>query len=123
MKYLKYFTFLTQEEIEELADKVKTQPEKREAQRRLAEEVTEFVHGKPAVVEAEHISAALFSGDVAKLTSSEIEQGFKNMPTVEVSSENKTLLSGWLMLHLLNHLVVKLVRISLTGLLESMVIR
>ncbi len=95
VKYLKYFTFLDQDEITELEDKVKTQPEKREAQRRLAEEVTEFVHGKQAVIEAEHISAALFSGDVAKLTSSEIEQGFKNMPTVEVTSEKRNIVE-WL---------------------------
>lgn len=49
--------------------------------------MTEFVHGKAAVEQAEHISAALFSGDVSKLTTTEIEQGFKNMPTVEVSAE------------------------------------
>ncbi|WP_407956673.1 hypothetical protein [Enterococcus faecium] len=42
MKYLKFFTFLSQEEIEDLAKKVETEPEKREAQRRLAEEVTRF---------------------------------------------------------------------------------
>ncbi|MBU9789786.1 tyrosine--tRNA ligase [Lentilactobacillus sp. G22-6] len=87
IRYLKYFTFLSQDEIAELAKKVETAPEKREAQRKLAEEVTEFVHGKAAVEQAEHISAALFSGDVSKLTTAEIEQGFKNMPTVEVSAE------------------------------------
>ncbi|GHP13056.1 tyrosine--tRNA ligase [Lentilactobacillus fungorum] len=86
IRYLKYFTFLNQSQIAELAKKVETQPEKREAQRRLAEEVTEFVHGKQAVEQAEHISAALFSGDVSELTTAEIEQGFKNMPTVEVSA-------------------------------------
>lgn len=87
IRYLKYFTFLSQDEIAELAKKVETAPEKREAQRKLAEEVTEFVHGKAAVEQAEHISAALFSGDVSKLTTAEIEQGFKNMLTVEVSAE------------------------------------
>jgi tyrosyl-tRNA synthetase len=86
IRYLKYFTFLDQSQIAKLAEKVETQPEKREAQRRLAEEVTEFVHGKQAVEQAEHISAALFSGDVSELTTAEIEQGFKNMPTVEVSA-------------------------------------
>lgn len=89
IKYLKYFTFLTQDEIDDLKEKVKTQPEKREAQRRLAQEVTKFVHGEQAVAEAEHITAALFSGDVADLTTSEIEQGFKNMPTAE--AENKSM--------------------------------
>lgn len=87
IKYLKYFTFLSQNEIADLEKKVETQPEKREAQRKLAEEVTEFVHGKDAVKQAEHITAALFSGNVADLTTAEIEQGFKNMPSVEVSSE------------------------------------
>lgn len=87
IKYLKYFTFLSQDEIADLEKKVQTQPEKREAQRKLAEEVTEFVHGKEAVKQAEHITAALFSGNVADLTTTEIEQGFKNMPSVEVSPE------------------------------------
>ncbi|KRM61271.1 tyrosyl-tRNA synthetase [Paucilactobacillus vaccinostercus DSM 20634] len=92
VKYLKYFTFLNEDEINELAHKVETQPEKREAQRRLAEEVTEFVHGKQAVEEAQHITAALFSGNVADLTTAEIEQGFKNMPSVDVSAEKKNII-------------------------------
>ncbi|KIS04264.1 tyrosine--tRNA ligase [Paucilactobacillus wasatchensis] len=87
IKYLKYFTFLDEDEIDELQQKVEKQPEKREAQRRLAEEVTEFVHGKQAVVEAQHITKALFSGDVADLSSAEIEQGFKNMPTVRAADK------------------------------------
>ncbi|GAF36047.1 tyrosine--tRNA ligase [Lentilactobacillus farraginis] len=87
IKYLKYFTFLDKDEIDDLAEKVEKQPEKREAQRRLAQEVTKFVHGQKAVESAERISKALFSGEVADLTTTEIEQGFKNMPTVEVSSE------------------------------------
>ena len=95
VKYLKYFTFLGKEEIEELAKKVETEPEKREAQRRLAEEVTEFVHGKEAVRQAEHISKALFSGEVKDLTADEIEQGFKDMPTVTVNKEPENLVE-WL---------------------------
>lgn len=95
VKYLKYFTFLSKEEIEELEEKVKTQPEKREAQRKLAQDVTAFVHGQDAVTEAEHISAALFSGEVKDLTASEIEQGFKNMPNVTVTSDKKNIVD-WL---------------------------
>lgn len=95
VKYLKFFTFLDQTEIEKLAEKVKTQPEKREAQRRLAEEVTEFVHGKEAVKQAERISKALFSGDVKQLTAVEIEQGFKKMPTVVVTAAKKNIVD-WL---------------------------
>lgn len=92
VKYLKYFTFLSHDEIEDLAEKVKTQPEKREAQRKLAEEVTKFVHGEKAVTEAEHISKALFSGNVKDLTASEIEQGFKNMPSVDVPAEKENII-------------------------------
>ncbi|HJE44252.1 tyrosine--tRNA ligase [Levilactobacillus namurensis] len=95
VKFLKYFTFLDQDEINRLADAVATHPEKREAQKRLAEEVTEFVHGKDAVVEAQHITKALFSGDVAELTANEIEQGFKNMPSVTVTSAKQGIVE-WL---------------------------
>ncbi|MGX5376844.1 tyrosine--tRNA ligase [Ligilactobacillus sp. LYQ135] len=87
VKYLKYFTFLSHEEIEELAQKVETQPEKREAQRALARAVTEFVHGKEAMEEAEKISQILFSGDIKELTASQVKQVFGKMPSVEVSNE------------------------------------
>ncbi|WP_311406373.1 tyrosine--tRNA ligase [Liquorilactobacillus uvarum] len=95
VKYLKYFTFLDHEEIDGLAEKVKNEPEKREAQKRLAEEVTSFVHGKDAVEQAEHISRALFSGEVKDLNAEEIEQGFKNMPTVETSIVKENIIE-WL---------------------------
>ncbi|RRK09416.1 tyrosine--tRNA ligase [Lactiplantibacillus garii] len=91
VKYLKYFTFLSHEEIDRLAETVKTAPEKREAQRRLAEEVTEFVHGKEAVVEAENITKALFTGDVQKLNADEIEQGFKGVPSADVTTEKQNI--------------------------------
>ncbi|GAF41443.1 tyrosyl-tRNA synthetase [Agrilactobacillus composti DSM 18527 = JCM 14202] len=91
VKYLKYFTFLSAEEIDELAEAVKTAPEKRQAQRRLAEEVTRFVHGQKAVDQAEHISKALFSGELTTLTAEEIEQGFKDMPSVTIQNEVRPL--------------------------------
>lgn len=86
VKYLKYFTFLDQGEIAELEKAVETEPEKRLAQRRLAEEVTAFVHGQKAVEDAEAISKALFSGDIQSLTVDQIEAGFANMPTVEIAA-------------------------------------
>jgi tyrosyl-tRNA synthetase len=95
IKYLKYFTFLDQAQIAHLEEQVKTCPEKREAQRTLATEVTTFVHGAKAVQQAQHISKALFSGEVKDLTVEEIEQGFKNMPTVHVSSQAANLVD-WL---------------------------
>lgn len=95
IKYLKYFTFLTKERIDELATKVEAEPHKREAQKVLAEEMTKFVHGEEAFLQAEKITAALFSGDIKSLTADEIEQGFKEMPTFESSKETKNIVE-WL---------------------------
>lgn len=92
VKYLKYFTFLSHDEINALAEKVKTQPEKREAQRALAREVTTFVHGEDAMHEAEKISEILFSGDIKELTAEQVEQVFGKMPSVEVSREKQNLI-------------------------------
>lgn len=92
IKYLKYFTFLSKDEIDKLEEQVKTAPQKRAAQRKLAEEVTAFVHGQAAVDQAEKISKALFSGDVADLTADEIEQGFSDVPSMEVSGEKKNII-------------------------------
>ncbi|WP_071131477.1 tyrosine--tRNA ligase [Enterococcus timonensis] len=87
VKYLKYFTFLDENEIELLAQEVATQPEKRSAQKRLAEEVTTFVHGPAELKEAQKITEALFSGDLQDLNAQEISQAFGKMPTVELSPE------------------------------------
>lgn len=78
VKYLKYFTFLSQEEINALEEEVNTHPEKREAQRKLAEEVTRFVHGQKGLNEALRITEALFSGNVQELSAAEIEGAFRN---------------------------------------------
>lgn len=95
VKYLKYFTFLSKEEIEALAEKVETEPHKREAQKALAEEMTRFVHGEELLEQAKRITAALFSGDIKSLTADEIEQGFKEMPTFEATKESKNIVD-WL---------------------------
>lgn len=95
VKYLKYFTFLSKETIEELAGKVETEPHKREAQKMLAEEMTRFVHGEEMLEQAKRITAALFTGDIKSLTADEIEQGFKEMPTFEATKEPKNIVD-WL---------------------------
>ncbi len=87
VKYLKYFTFLSKEEIDDLAEKIQTQPEKREAQRRLAEEITTFVHSKEDLEEAQKITAALFSGDIKGLNAEEVLQAFGKMPGGEMTKE------------------------------------
>lgn len=91
VKYLKYFTFLSKKEIDALEEKVATEPEKREAQRRLAEEVTKFVHSEADLAEAQKISAALFSGEIKDLNAKEISQAFGKMPTVEIAAAPENL--------------------------------
>lgn len=81
IQYLKYFTFLDKETIDELEESVKNEPHLRKAQRRLAEEVTRLIHGEEALQSAIRISEALFSGDISELNASEIEQGLKDVPT------------------------------------------
>ena len=65
VRFLRYFTFLPSERIAELAAVTRAVPEKREAQRVLARDVTALVHGEPAVRKAEAVSAARFGGDLA----------------------------------------------------------
>jgi tyrosyl-tRNA synthetase len=75
--YLKYFTFVGQGEIEELAGLVSGSPEKREAQRALAREVTAMVHGVEQVSRVEHASALLFGEDVASLPVEDVLGGIR----------------------------------------------
>lgn len=85
IKYLKFFTFLSHEEIEELEKAVQEEPHLRKAQKALAEEMTRLIHGDEALEQAIKITAALFSGDIKNLTASEIKQGFKDVPSYEHS--------------------------------------
>lgn len=86
IKFLKYFTFLSIEEINELAEEVEKEPEKRRAQRLLATEVTRLVHGQDALDRAEKISSALFGGGLMNLSSAEIEEGFSDVPSATIDN-------------------------------------
>ncbi|MBZ5962565.1 tyrosine--tRNA ligase [Leuconostoc gasicomitatum] len=92
VKYLKYFTFLNSEEIDALAKAIDTNPGAREAQRRLAQEVTKFVHGQTAVDGAEQLSKALFSGDVATLSAAQIADAFGGVPSFDITAESKNII-------------------------------
>ena len=81
--YLKRFTFLTKEEIEETLKKHKEHPEERLAQKTLAKEIITFIHDKDSYESAVKISEALFSGNIKELSLSEIEEGFKDVPNFE----------------------------------------
>ncbi|SFG37606.1 tyrosine--tRNA ligase [Sporolactobacillus nakayamae] len=87
VNFLKYFTFLTKDEIEALAKEVEEHPEERKAQKTLAKEMTVLVHGEHALKQAEHISKALFSGEVSQLSGEEIRQGFRDVPTFNAPSK------------------------------------
>lgn len=81
VKYLKYFTFLSKEEIEALEQSVQDEPHLRKAQKTLAEEMTRLIHGEEALKQAIKITDSLFSGDIKRLTASEIKEGFKDVPS------------------------------------------
>lgn len=85
-KFLKYFTFLSIEEIDAIEAKDKASGTKPEAQRILAEEMTHLIHGEEALAAAQRISESLFAEDQSHLTESDFEQlALDGLPTFEVS--------------------------------------
>ncbi len=91
VKYLKFFTFLPRARIRELEEAMAGGPEKREAQRELARELTRLVHGDPAVRDAEAATEKLFSGDVNRMSAKELLQVFANVP----SRDTEFRAGGW----------------------------
>lgn len=89
IEYLKKLTFLSKEEIEELEQRHKKAPDKREAHQALAREVITDLHGKEEYEKALRISKALFSGNVKSLSKEEILMGFKDVPSFEVKEGTK----------------------------------
>ncbi|MHB0967274.1 MAG: tyrosine--tRNA ligase [Bellilinea sp.] len=85
--YLKYFTFLAQAEIQELEQAVAAHPEQREAQRRLAREMTLTVHGNTALAKAEQAAQVLFGGAMDGLSAAEIEDIFADVPSSTLARE------------------------------------
>ncbi len=92
IKLIKYFTFLNKKEILNLQEKVKNQPEKREAQRTLAKLVTELVHGKSASKQAGKISNYLFYGKISQLSKSDLAQIKDTIPTSNISGKQLNIL-------------------------------
>lgn len=85
-KFLKYFTFLSVEEIDAVEAKDKASGSKPEAQRILAEEMTRLIHGEEALAAAQRISESLFAEDQSRLTESDFEQlALDGLPAFEVS--------------------------------------
>lgn len=91
IEYLKKLTFLSKEEIEEIEKRHNENPDLREAHKILAREVITDIHGKEEYEKALKLSQVLFSGDIKELTSKEIEEVFKGVPTYE-TEPGKTLI-------------------------------
>ena len=90
---LKRLSMKSVKEIENLAIKVKNEPHLREAQKALAEELTELVHGKEGLKSALNITEALFSGNIKDLTNKEIKDAFKDANTIDIE-ENVLLIDA-----------------------------
>ncbi|MCX8015737.1 MAG: tyrosine--tRNA ligase [Patescibacteria group bacterium] len=89
IKLLKFLTFLTAEQIKELEKSVKNQPEKRLAQKTLAQELTKLVHGEKALQRAEKISEALFYNNLKNLSAEELKEGLNDVPTAKIENKQK----------------------------------
>lgn len=87
-RFLRYYTFISCNEIDEIEANDRTVSGKPQAQKILAEAVTRFVHGSEGLKTAQRISQVLFSGEVATLTLHELEQlALDGLPCIQISPE------------------------------------
>ena len=87
VRYLKYFTFLSRDEVEELASQHEAEPHARIAHKALAREVTRLVHGEEAVTEAIRASEILFGGELEGITEATFREVAGEVPTCELSTD------------------------------------
>jgi len=84
IRYLKYFTFLKREEIEELTQKHATKPEAREAHQALARAMTTLIHGESATADAMRASAILFGGGLEGIAEATFKDVVGEVPSKEI---------------------------------------
>ncbi len=84
-RYMKLFTLLPQDEIASIIEAHTQNPGAREAQRRLAQEITKLVHGEDGLQRAEAATQALFSGDVSSLDEATLNEVFADVASTEHS--------------------------------------
>lgn len=84
IRFLRIFTHLPEAEIEELERRLPAEPEKREAQLRLAEEVTRAVHGEAGLEQARRASSALFGAPLQDLAPEILLEVFADVPSAEL---------------------------------------
>lgn len=87
LEYLKVFTFLSKEEIEDVYAKQQAAPETRIAQKTLAWEVVKDIHGKEEADNAVNVSQKLFAGDFKGLSVKDIKSGMKSVPSFDFTEE------------------------------------
>jgi tyrosyl-tRNA synthetase len=87
VQYLKYYTFLTLEEIACLEKEAAARPENRGAQLRLASEVVKFVHGASGLAEAEKATSVFFGAAVEDVSDEDLQSIFSEVPRVELSRD------------------------------------
>lgn len=95
VQFLKFFTFLSQEEIEELATAVTKSPQERAAQQALARGVTALVHGESEMARAEAASRALFAEEIVSLDEQTLNDVLEDIPS---STRSRAELQGGLAL-------------------------
>ncbi|MFC1508344.1 tyrosine--tRNA ligase [Candidatus Omnitrophota bacterium] len=88
IRYLNYFTYLEQDDIAALESEVSDAPEKREAQRILAEESTRMIHGEKGLHKATKASEVLFGGEISGFTDRELTNIFADVPSSTVRRED-----------------------------------
>ena len=82
--YLKRLSLRSPEEIMDLERRMQEAPEKREAQKALASELTEIVHGKDGLATAEKITETFFHGSIKDLSADELRQGLSDAPKTAI---------------------------------------
>ena len=84
IKFLKFYTFISHEEIDDLSRAVEDAPQERAAQKVLAVEMTELVHGANALADARKASQAMFGGALDGLDAATLEDIFADMPSARL---------------------------------------
>jgi tyrosyl-tRNA synthetase len=87
ISYLKYFTFLSREEIETLEKQHAAKPEARDAHKALAKAMTDLIHGPDATTEAIRASEILFGGSLENISGDSFREIAGEVPTKDISSE------------------------------------
>ena len=87
VRFLKIFTFLSLEEIEEIGKEFDQARHQRLAQKVLAREVVTLVHGKEAYEQAVHITEQLFAGNLKALSARDLKVALNGVPTYEISAD------------------------------------